>query len=72
MDASNRDEFNGTEGKYLLPHHREEIARLERQHYFIKAATDDKLTSVQLPVGSKVLDAGCADGESAKCLMSNL
>ncbi|KAK1146757.1 hypothetical protein N8T08_002518 [Aspergillus melleus] len=62
MDASNRDGFNGTEGKYLPPHHREEIARLERQHYFIKAATDDKLTPVQLPVGSKALNAGCADG----------
>jgi hypothetical protein len=58
-----KDEFSGTEGVYLLPHHQEEIKRLQRQHFFIKAATDDKLTSVELPKGARVLDSGCADGE---------
>lgn len=62
MTTSGRGEFSGTEGTYLLPHHQEEIARLERQHYFIKAATDGKLTPVDLPVGARVLDSGCADG----------
>ncbi|KAE8148716.1 putative methyltransferase [Aspergillus avenaceus] len=57
-----KDEFRGTEGIYLLPHHQEEIKRLQRQHFFIKAATDDKLTSVELPPGARVLDSGCADG----------
>ncbi|KAF1936184.1 putative methyltransferase [Clathrospora elynae] len=56
------DEFNGTEGVYLLPHHKEEIERLQRQHEFIKAATNDKITSVSLRDGARVLDSGCADG----------
>ncbi|THC97375.1 hypothetical protein EYZ11_003148 [Aspergillus tanneri] len=57
-----KDEFSGTEGVYLLPHHHEEIKRLQRQHFFIKAATDDRLTTVELPTGARVLDSGCADG----------
>ncbi|PVH92472.1 putative methyltransferase [Periconia macrospinosa] len=56
------DEFSGTEGVYLLPHHREEIERLQRQHEFIKAATNNKLTPLDLPEGARVLDSGCADG----------
>jgi len=56
------DDFSGTEGVYLLPHHKEEIERLQRQHEFIKAATDGELTHVKLPVGARVLDTGCADG----------
>ncbi|PLB49843.1 putative methyltransferase [Aspergillus steynii IBT 23096] len=63
MGVSSGVEFTGTEGNYLLPHHREEIARLERQHNFIKAATHDTLTPVKLPLGSRVLDSGCADGK---------
>ncbi|OJJ78515.1 class I SAM-dependent methyltransferase [Aspergillus glaucus CBS 516.65] len=58
-----QDEFRGTEGAYLLPHHQDEIERLQRQHFFIKAATDDKLTPIDLPIGARVLDSGCADGE---------
>jgi hypothetical protein len=62
------DEFSGTEGVYLLPHHKEEIERLQRQHAFIKAATNGALTPVDLRGGARVLDAGCADGEfSAWC-----
>jgi hypothetical protein len=57
------DEFSGTEGVYLLPHHKEEIERLQRQHAFIKAATNGALTPVDLRDGARVLDAGCADGE---------
>ncbi|EAW09029.1 class I SAM-dependent methyltransferase [Aspergillus clavatus NRRL 1] len=57
-----QDEFSGTEGVYLLPHHHEEIERLQRQHYFLKAATDDKLTPINLPTWARVLDCGCADG----------
>lgn len=59
----NVDEFSGTEGVYLLPHHKEEIERLQRQHEFIKAATNDSLTPVNLREGARVLDSGCADGE---------
>jgi len=57
------DDFSGTEGVYLLPHHQEEIERLQRQHEFIKASNDGALTNVNLPDGAKVLDSGCADGE---------
>ncbi|KAF2150681.1 putative methyltransferase [Myriangium duriaei CBS 260.36] len=56
------DEFNGTEGVYLLPHHAEEIKRLQRQHEFIRSATFDRLTSLKLPRNARVLDSGCADG----------
>lgn len=65
-----QDEFSGTEGVYLLPHHKDEIERLQRQHFFIKAATDDKLTPVDLPEGAKVLDSGCADGKSSRSYSS--
>ena len=63
LSAQKQDEFNGTEGDYLLPHHKTEIDRLKRQHFFMKAATDDKLTPVDLPIGAMVLDSGCADGK---------
>lgn len=59
-----QDEFSGTERVYLLPHHQNEIERLKRQHFFIKAATDDKLIPIDLPTGARVLDSGCADSES--------
>ncbi|KAI9753505.1 MAG: hypothetical protein M4579_005137 [Chaenotheca gracillima] len=54
--------FVGTEGVYFLPHNLVEIERLQRQHRFLKTATDDKLIPDALPSGSKVLDSGCADG----------
>lgn len=56
------DEFHGTEGNYLLPHHAEEIKRLQRQHEFIKSSTKGALTSLCLPRNARVLDSGCADG----------
>lgn len=56
------DEFCGTEGVYLLPHHQDEIDRLQRQHNFIKTATDGQLVPVKLPAGARILDSGCADG----------
>ena len=62
-ETQERDEFMGTEGVYLLPHHKEEIERLQRQHGFIKAASDGELTNVKLPTGARVLDTGCADGK---------
>ena len=57
------DDFSGTEGSYLLPHHKEEVEHLQRQHEFIKAAASGRLTTVDLPKGPRVLDTGCADGE---------
>ena len=63
LQTQEKDEFSGTEGVYLLPHHKEEIERLQRQHEFIKAATNGELTLVKLPTGARVLDTGCADGE---------
>ncbi|MCJ1258534.1 hypothetical protein MMC24_006367 [Lignoscripta atroalba] len=54
--------FSGTEGAYLLPHNQDEIERLQRQHRFLKTATNDKLVAVPLPNGATVLDSGCADG----------
>ena len=62
IEKQTKDHFSGTEGIYLLPHYKEEIERLQRQHAFIKAATNGELTNVKLPTGAKVLDAGCADG----------
>ena len=56
--------FSGTEGAYLLPHNQDEIERLQRQHRFLKTATNDKLVAVPLPNGATVLDSGCADGKS--------
>lgn len=63
LGSKPQDGFNETEGVYLLPHHQDEIERLQRQHFFIKAATDDKLIPIDLPTGARVLDSGCADGE---------
>lgn len=63
LTAEKTEWFSGTEGEYLLPHHKEEIERLQRQHEFIKAATNDQLTPVNLPRGARVLDSGCVDGE---------
>ncbi len=62
IEKRTEEEFSGTEGIYLLPHYKEEIERLQRQHAFIKAATNGKLTNVKLPTGARVLDTGCADG----------
>ena len=62
IEKQTKDEFSGTEGIYLLPHYKEEIERLQRQHAFIKAATNGELTNVNLPTGARVLDTGCADG----------
>lgn len=62
LEKQNPDEFSGTEGIYLLPHYKEEIERLQRQHAFIKVATNGELTSVKLPTNARVLDTGCADG----------
>lgn len=56
------DEFSGTEGIYLLPHHDAEIERLQKQHAFIKSATGGLLTNVYLPKEASILDCGCADG----------
>lgn len=56
------DEFHGTEGVYLLPHHRDEIERLQKQHEFIKSATSGQLTPIHLGTKASVLDCGCADG----------
>ncbi|ODM21791.1 hypothetical protein SI65_02635 [Aspergillus cristatus] len=62
LENQPQDEFSGTEGVYFLPNHQDEIERLKRQHFFIKAATDDKLIPIDLPTGARVLDSGCADG----------
>ncbi len=56
------DEFHGTEGVYLLPHNREEIGRLQKQHEFIKSATGGQLAPIHLGTKASVLDSGCADG----------
>lgn len=57
------DEFSGTEGIYLLPHHDAEIERLQKQHEFIKSATGGFLTNIELPADASILDCGCADGQ---------
>lgn len=57
--------FLGTEGVYMLPHHVQEINRLQRQHRFMKSTTDGALLVTPLPSEGKtlrVLDSGCADG----------
>ena len=62
---SNR--FLGTEGVYMLPHHIQEIDRLQRQHRFMRSTTDGVLVVTPLPLELKtlrVLDSGCADGLS--------
>ncbi len=59
--------FQGTEGVYMLPHHVQEIDRLQRQHRFMKSTTDGALVVTPLPSEAKtlrVLDSGCADGLS--------
>ncbi len=59
--------FSGTEGVYMLPHHLQEIDRLQRQHRFMKATTDGIQLVTPLPSERKnlcVLDCGCADGLS--------
>ncbi|KAL9596516.1 MAG: hypothetical protein Q9219_005737 [cf. Caloplaca sp. 3 TL-2023] len=56
--------FSGTEGVYMLPHHQQEIDRLQRQHRFMKGTTDGALLDIPLPSVRKqiqVLDSGCAD-----------
>ena len=63
VETREKDEFTGTEGVYLLPHHKEEIERLQRQHEFIKVACDGELTNVKLSTSARVLDTGCADGK---------
>ena len=56
--------FSGTEGVYMLPHHVQEINRLQRQHRFMKSTTDGVQLVVPLSKRQKVrvLDCGCADG----------
>ncbi|KAL8687135.1 MAG: hypothetical protein Q9218_006608 [Villophora microphyllina] len=57
--------FSGTEGVYMLPHHVQEIDRLQRQHRFMKGTTDGALLVSKLPSDQRtlrVLDSGCADG----------
>jgi len=61
-NEANINEFKGTEGIYLLPHHVEEIERLRRQHQFIKSSTNNELTHLDLPLNARILDSGCADG----------
>ena len=59
------NEFSGTEGMYMLPHHALEIDRLQRQHRFMKGTTDGALLTRSLPSEAKalrVLDCGAADG----------
>jgi hypothetical protein len=58
-----RGKFAGTENAYLLPHHVEEVNRLQRQHAFIATHTGGKLTHAELPKGASILDVGCSDGE---------
>ena len=53
----------GREGAFLLPHDKNQAERLQRLHYFFKAACDGKQIPTQLLPGSKVLDSGCADGK---------
>ena len=62
-NEANINEFNGTEGIHLLPHHVEEIERLRRQHQFIKSSTNNELTHLDLPLNARILDSGCADGK---------
>ena len=58
--------FSGTEGVYMLPHHAQEINRLQRQHRFMKSTTDGVQLVVPLSTHEtlQVLDCGCADGTS--------
>ena len=68
---SRSNAFSGTEGVYLLPHHQQEIDRLQRQHRFMKGTTDGALLVVPLPNNQntiRVLDSGCADGGSLPLL----
>lgn len=67
--------FLGTEGVYMLPHHVQEIDRLQRQHDFMRSTTDGALVVTPLPLEGKtlrVLDSGCADGLSPCPLISSL
>ncbi|KAL8981826.1 MAG: hypothetical protein Q9205_003505 [Flavoplaca limonia] len=62
---SRSNAFSGTEGVYMLPHHQQEIDRLQRQHRFMKGTTDGALLVTPLPTNQttlRVLDSGCADG----------
>lgn len=66
-DRLNSKAFLGTEGIYMLPHHEQEINRLQRQHRFMKGTTDGTLLATPLPPKEstlRVLDSGCADGLS--------
>ncbi|KAL8770468.1 MAG: hypothetical protein Q9209_003894 [Squamulea sp. 1 TL-2023] len=61
---SKSNAFAGTEGVYMLPHHHQEIDRLQRQHRFMKGTTDGALLFTPLPTNQttlRVLDSGCAD-----------
>lgn len=68
---SRSNAFSGTEGVYMLPHHQQEIDRLQRQHRFMKGTTDGALLATPLPTNQitlRVLDSGCADGGSLPLL----
>lgn len=67
--------FLGTEGVYMLPHHIQEIDRLQRQHRFMKSTTGGALVVAPFPSEGKtlrVLDSGCADGLSPCPLIPSL
>lgn len=67
--------FLGTEGNYMLPHHAQEIERLNRQHRFMNTTTDGKLLVVPVINQQKslrVLDSGAADGMNHYYAKGNL
>ncbi|KAL2265887.1 hypothetical protein VTJ83DRAFT_6987 [Remersonia thermophila] len=57
--------FTGTEGAYMLPHHKKEIERLHRQHEFMNTTTGGQLLLPRIipqQRSLRVLDSGAADG----------